>query len=207
MSSIFDFEIEDEPIPSLKKDQKKQSIFDEIEKEPGIAEPSKESFIGGLGRQVGRAAARTSESVLGAPRAAFEFGESVIPEKLITKGAEKLGLEKPVKSAFEAGKKYAPYKILPTSQKIREFNEALFGEKVKPQNEVERKSDEVISDFASLITPFDPKKIKLLRPLLVSLGGNLASELAGMAGVGEKGKTNIKLGPFVLGSMANPKGA
>ena len=168
----------------------------------------KESFLSNVGRQVGRSTARAVETVVGAPRALGDFLESIVPEKVIKKGAEKIGLKEPVEQGMEFAKKYAPYKIFPSSQEIRKnITKGLFGEKLEPKNEWEAKADEVVSDFAALALPFPGTQFKVIKPALLSLGGNVASEIVGKMGGTEKEKTYAKLGTILAGSMINPKAA
>lgn len=168
----------------------------------------KEALEANIGRQVGRTGARIAETVLGAPRALGEFGEMLVPEKLITKGAEKIGLKEPVEKGFELAKKYAPYKLFPKSEDIRKnVTKYLFGEKLEPKNKWESKADEVISDFAALAIPLPGTQLKLLKPALLAAGGNIASEVVGNIGGSEKQKTYAKLGTILAGSMINPKSA
>jgi hypothetical protein len=173
------------------------------------AKPPKEpeSLLGNIGRQAGRTGARVAETVLGAPRALGEFGESLIPEERVKKLAGKVGLREPVEKGFEFAKKYAPYKLFPESSDVREFNKFLFGKKIEPRNESEQKADNLVSDFAALALPFPGSKLKLLKPGLLAAGGNIASEIVGRMGGDEKEKTYAKLGTFLLGSLINPKSA
>lgn len=214
MSSIFDFDVEEERIPpSIQRNQpedepESDSIFDFIEETPALEEPeSKPSTLSEIGRHGGRTGARVAETILGAPRAFGEFLEGLVPEKALIKGAEAVGLGEGAKNLLETTKKLAPYKLFPTSQQVREFNEDLFGESVKPKNEWERKADDLVSDFAALSLPTPGGKVKVLKPLLLSLGGNIASEVTGRLGGSEKAQTNAKLGTFLFGSLVNPKGA
>lgn len=169
---------------------------------------SKEGLASNIGRQIGRSGARIVETVLGAPRAFGEFLEGLIPEQAITKGAEKIGLGEPVKKGFEFSKKFAPYKLFPKSEDIREnITKTVFGKKLEPKNEWEEKSDELISDFAALAIPLPGQQFKLAKPALISLGGNLAKEGVGYLGGTEKQKSYAKLGTILAGSIINPKGA
>lgn len=206
---IKDFLSKKHPNFSSKFDRAIESGYspDEIFKFHSQKQQPKESLLGNIGRQAGRTAARITETVLGAPRALGEFGESLVPEKLIKKGAEKIGLKEPVEKGLEFVKKYAPYKLFPESSQVREFNKFLFGEKIEPKSEIEKKADDLISDFAALALPFPGSKLKLLKPALLSIGGNLASEVIGQIGGSEKQKTYGKLGTFLLGSLVNPKSA
>lgn len=173
-----------------------------------VNEPPKESVSKNIGRQVGRTGARIAETVLGAPRAAGEFLESLVPEKALKAGAEKIGLKEPVEKGLEIVKKYAPHKLFPSSQDIREnITKNLFGQKLEPKNEAEKFSDEVFSDFAALAIPLPGKQFQLLKPALLSLGGNVAGDIAGRVTDSDKAKTYTKLGTMFLGSLINPKGA
>ena len=168
----------------------------------------KESLLSNIGRQAGRSTARVVETVAGAPRALGDFLESLVPEKIIKKGAEKIGLKEPVEKGMEFAKEYAPYKLFPSSQDIRKnVTKGLFGEKLEPKNEWEAKADEVVSDFAALALPFPGAQFKVIKPALLSLGGNVASEIVGKMGGSEKEKTYAKLGTILAGSMINPKAA
>lgn len=169
---------------------------------------NKESLGANIGRQVGRSGARIAETVLGAPRAFGEFLESVVPEKAIGKLAGTVGLREPVEKGFETAKKFAPYKLFPESENIRkDISQGLFGKKLEPKNEWERKADDLISDFAALAIPFPGSKFKVLKPALLALGGTAASEGIGQIGGTEKQQQYGKIGTILLGSIINPKGA
>lgn len=197
-----------------KKDPKFQEALDagystqEISDYLSKKSKPKESLGANIGRQAGRTGARVAETVLGAPRAVGEFVESLVPEKIITKGAEKIGLGEPVKKGFELSKKYAPFKLFPKSEDIREnVTKHLFGEKLEPKNEWEKKADEFFSDFAALALPLPGSQFKLLKPGLLAVGGNIASDVVGRMGGSEKEKTWAKLGTILAGSLINPKAA
>jgi len=167
----------------------------------------KEGLLGGALRQGGRTLARVSETAIGAPRAFGEFLEGLVPEKALIKGAEKVGLGKGAETLIGTTKKYAPYKLFPKSEDVRDFNKFLFGKKVEPQNEWEEKADDLIRDFTALALPLPGSKLKLLKPAVLALGGNVASDVVGRMGGSEKEKTYTKLGTFLLGSLYNPGGA
>jgi hypothetical protein len=196
-----------------KKDPRYQKALDAGYKPEEITEflskskEPKESLLANVGRQAGRTGARVAETVLGAPRALGEFGEMLIPEKLIKKGAEKVGLKEPVEKGFEFAKKYAPYKLFPSSEQVREFNKDIFGTKLEPKNEWEAKADEAISDFTALTLPLPGSKFKVLKPAMLALGGNVAKEIVGRMGGSEKEQTYTKLGTIFAGSLINPKSA
>jgi len=131
----------------------------------------------------------------------------LIPEQLLKKGAEKIGLEEPVEKGLEFVKEHAPYKLFPKSEDVKQFNKFLFGEKIEPKNAIEARSDELISDFTALALPLPGSQLKLLKPALLAAGGNIASEVVGKLGGGEKEKTYAKLGTFLTGALINPKSA
>lgn len=168
----------------------------------------KENLKSNIGRQVGRAGARITETVLGAPRAFGEFLEGFVPEKILKKGAEKIGLGKPVEKVLELQKKFAPYKLFPKSEDIREnVTKHLFGEKLEPKNKWEAKTDELVSDFAALAIPLPGSQLRLLKPAMLAVGGNIASHIVGEIGGTKKQQTYTKLGTILLGSLLNPKSA
>jgi hypothetical protein len=182
----------------------KSKVFSMAKELP--AEEQEESLQHNIGRQVLRSGARAAESVLGAPRAIGEFAESLVPEKALIKGAEKIGLGEGAKSLLETTKKFAPYKLFPKSEDIREnITKPLFG--LEPKNKWEEKADELVSDFASLSIPLPGAQLKILKPFVVATGANLVKEGLGAIGASESTKTYGKLGTMLLGTMVNPKGA
>ena len=171
-------------------------------------EEPEEGFLKRGLRTAGRSTARATETVLGAPRAIGEFLESIVPEKALKAGAEKIGIREPVEKALELTKKAAPYKLFPKSEDIREnVTKFIFGEKLEPKNEWERKSDDLVSDFAALALPLPGSQLKVIKPALLALGGNLASELSEHMGGSKNQQTLAKLGTILAGSMINPKAA
>lgn len=168
----------------------------------------KENIIDNIDRQISRSGARIAETALGAPRAVGDFLQSLVPEQALIKGAEKLGIGEFAKKSLETQKKYSAHKLLPSSDQIRNnVTKYLFGEKLEPKNIWEKRADDVISDFTALALPLPGSQLKVLRPALTSLGANIASETIGQMGGSEKQKTFAKLGSFLVGSLANPKGA
>ena len=115
-----------------------------------VSKPPKESLPTNAARQYGRTLARVNETILGVPRAAGEFLEMIVPEKALKAGAEKIGLKEPVEKGLEFAKKYAPHKLFPSSEEIREnVTKHLFGSRFEPKNQLEKFSDEAFSDFAA----------------------------------------------------------
>ncbi|MGE5706047.1 MAG: hypothetical protein ACM3XP_04940 [Nitrososphaerales archaeon] len=197
------------PKPQAPIQEDQEDIFAAYRpKETADQQTLKEGILSQGFRKAGRSVARAAETTLGAPRAFGEFLESIVPEKALKAGAEKIGLGEPVEKALEITKKVAPYKLFPKSEDIREnVTKFLFGEKLEPKNEWDRKSDELISDFAALALPLPGKEFKLIKPALLALGGNLASELSEHLGGSKKEQTLAKLGTILAGSMINPKAA
>ena len=198
-------------MPSIFEERTKKphgSVFKQrANTEQGIATPEEEGFQLTPGqRQLGQHTARAAETILGAPRALGEFLESLVPEQALTKGAEFVGLEKPVTKALEIGKKFAPYKLFPKKEDVREFGKTLFGQTFEPQTITEKKAGELTEDFTSLAFPFFSGPVKIIKPLLVSVGAHLGKEIAGMAGAGKNTQNFIKQGLMVVGSLYNPKG-
>lgn len=150
-----------------------------------------------------RPVARTTETVLGLPRAGGEFLESIVPEKLIKKGAEKVGLKEPVEAGFKFAKKYAPYKLFPSSKQAREFGKSLFGDFLEPKNETQAIADEVVSDFATMAIPFGGP-LKFARPALTALGAQATKQGAKLLGAGDETQQYAKLGTMVLGAFVQP---
>lgn len=168
----------------------------------------KETLPENINRQLLRSGARGAETILGAPRAFGEFLEGLVPEKGLVKGAEQIGLGKQAKQLLETTKKYAPYKLLPTSEQVREnVTNFIFGKHLEPKNKYEKVADDVVSDFAALSFPIPGNQFKVLKPALLAIGSNAASEIVGHIGGSEKEKTYAKIGTILIGSMINPKSA
>jgi len=188
--------------PQAQPDQEKKTRYRFVDEEP----PS-ESLVANIGRQTARTGARVAETALGAPRAFGDFLEGLVPERALKAGAEKIGLGQGVGNLLENTKRFSPYKLFPKSEDIRKnVTQRLFGEKLEPKNEWERKADDLVSDFAALAIPLGGQ-IKLFKPAALALGGMLASEGVGQLGGTEKQKTYAKLGTILAGSMINPKSA
>lgn len=173
-----------------------------------LEKKQKPSASSEVNRNLVRTGLRGAETALGAPRAFGDFLESIIPEKLITKGAEKIGLKEPVEKGFKFAKEHAPYKLFPKSEDIRrEISDRFFKGASEPKNEWEAKADEAVTDFTALVLPLPGSKIKPIKAGLLALGGNVASETVGQFGGSENQKAYAKLGTIVAGSFINPKAA
>lgn len=164
-------------------------------------------YVGEPLRHAARTVARGTEAVLGAPRALGEFGERLVPETLLKKGAEKLGIKEPVEKGLKFAKEHAPYKLLPTSEQVRDFQKTIFGKKLEPQSPVEEVMDDITTEFTLSTIPFSGKKVKLLRPFLTTVGANLASEIVGAFGGSKEAKDATKIGAYGISALINPKAA
>lgn len=153
-----------------------------------------------------RPAARATETVLGVPRAGAEFLESLVPEKLIKKGAEKLGVEKPVEFGLELSKKYAPYKLLPKTEQVRDVTKSLFGKFLEPKNRAQEIEDEVVSDMAALAFPLG-SQLKIARPFFTALGAQAAKQGVELFGGSESTQAKTKLGVMLGSTLLQPKKA
>lgn len=158
-------------------------------------------------RQLGQFAARGVETALGMPRQAAELLEQFVPEKLIKKGASKIGLGKPVEKGLDFAKEHAPYKLLPKKEDIREFGKTLFGKTFEPQSDMERLGGDIAEDFTALALPIFGGPVKVLKPLLAAIGGNVAKDMAVHFGKSETAGDYLKLGTTLAISLVNPKGA
>lgn len=158
-------------------------------------------------RQTGQLGARAVETALGLPRALGEFGQALVPEKGIKYLAGKARIEKPVSKALELTKKYAPYKLFPEKEQVREFGKTLFGKTFEPKGELEKKTGELVEDFTALAFPMFGGPVKIIRPLLTSVGANLAKEGVTELGGGKTAQDLTKIGTMLFGSLFNPKGA
>jgi hypothetical protein len=193
------FSLRDKPVefPEQEEEQKE---------EPGMIgkffDQKKEDLKG-----LGRAVSRGTEAVIGAPRNFGEFLEELVPEKALKAGAGLVGLEEPVTKAIDTVKKYSPYKLLPSSEDVRDVNKYLFGKTFEPENEDQKKVDEVVTDFVNLAIPLKGKELKVLKPALTSLGGNLVKEGLEYVGIGKEGQQYGKIGTFFLTSLIKPGAA
>jgi hypothetical protein len=189
-------------------DMSPEEIFEYFGSKTQKTKQPQESTSRNINRQFVRTGLRGAETALGAPRAFGDFLESLVPEKLITAGAEKIGLKEPVERGFKFVKEHAPHKLFPKSEDIRrEVSDRFFGEASKPKNEWEAKADEAVSDFTALALPLPGGKIKPLKAGLLALGGNAGSEVVGRMGGSDQQKAYVKLGIIFAGSFINPKAA
>lgn len=167
--------------------------FVEAEKPPGSQ----------LTRQAGQYSARGIETILGLPRATGEFLERFVPKKTLIKGAEQIGLGEGAKKLLDLTEKYAPYKLFPKQEDVREAGKVIFGEMFEPQSPTEEKIGEAASDFAALFFPF-PGAIKPSRAFFLSSGANAAKEVGDWLGFSPSTQELMKLGVYGVGAFIHP---
>lgn len=158
-----------------------------------------------IGKETGRHGARTVSNVatrtVGLPGDIF----SLINEFIAKPGSKLI-----------TGEEGVPYeetaigKILPTTETHRRGLEEKTGEFLKPQNKVEKFSDDVIEDAALLLNPSQlirkgAKPVsQAFKKLAISLGANIGGETAEQT-TGSKTTGDVtKLGSLFLLSMVNP---
>lgn len=133
-----------------------------------------------IGRNTARSFARAAESVLGLPGDILSLPKKLLPEPL--KKAPIFGLN------------------LPSSDELKDLNQKIFGNILKPQSEGEEFSDEIVSDAASLLLPIKGK-IPFLRAIGTSIFTNSASKGIEALGGSKDAQTAIKLGAFFLSGL------
>jgi hypothetical protein len=145
-----------------------------------------------VGRQVGKAAAAGVGGFVGG------VGDLA---NLASVGLEKVGAISP-----EGGKEFRDRTL--TSGKIKEGFQEQFPS-LKPENKIERFSDDVFETIGSLGTggPGKTAAFKLLRKFGLSLGANLGKEVVDQVASEENSKASqyTKTGILFLGSLINPK--
>ncbi len=199
-----------DPFASLIQYQEKEetSKEDQFSKLSPYQEEKKlpfQDFVERFPTNVSRSSLRILETGMGIPRDLASVGE--IPAEYLVQGLEKAGIGKAPRKLFETAKKYAPYQLLPSSKRLRDFSKSLFGEHFEPKSKGEEFSDEVSSDFASLIFPMPGSQLKPLRSLFTSIGANVAGEGAKEMGLGDIGKYLTKGGVTLASALFKPKGA
>lgn len=156
-----------------------------------------------LTRQAAQYSARGLETILGLPRATGEFLERLVPKKTLIKGAEKIGLGEGAKTLIGLTEKYAPYKLFPKQEDVREAGKAIFGEMFEPQSPTEEKIGETVYDFVSLAFPF-PGAIKPSRAFFLASGANAAKELGDWLGYSPSTQELMKLGFYGISAFVHP---
>lgn len=172
--------------------------------EEEVAEPQEDSiekFMSGVSRNVGRQAYNLGTRALGLP------GDLLSLANLAAK---------PISESLtgEPGAEYEQMgisKVLPRTSTLRQNIEGDLGQyaqAVKPQNDVERFTDDLFEDTAMLLTPGGAAKLatRLPKAFLQSVGANTAGEAAKQITQDEGVGNKTKMGAFFLSSLINPKG-
>lgn len=176
-----------------KSNQFNWSNFETIPKEPGFLEES--------ARHIGRSASRAVETVAGLP------GDIVnLALNAPAKAAELITGEKVPESAMKIARAFIPGAMAPTSSELREVSKTAFNGYLEPKNEKEKFSDEIVSDFASLLIPVKGK-IPFVRSMLSAIGGNVLKKGSELTGLPDWASQTAKIGSMFLISAYNPKGA
>lgn len=160
--------------------------YDEMEAD---FDPSEEESLTSLiSRQPLRTASRVFESGVGGTGDLLDFIKSAV-----VYGHEKVTGKK---SPFfeQAVKRDIPGLTPPTSPELRDLTRETFGKATEPQNEWERKADEVASTFGSLLNPGSG----YLKPLAGALSSNLAKEGLKALGGGEGQQEGVKIATMFL---------
>lgn len=159
--------------------------------EPPSPPPEQPSLAQEGTRQVARTASRIGESIAGFPGDIFS-----LVNEFIAKPAVEFATGKPGVSYEET-----PLgKVLPTTATHRKRLESAFPKTLKPQNEIEKFSDQVVSDAASIFSGSGEAKLgkNILSGLLKSLGANTTGALVGDLTKNESASEATKLGTLLL---------
>ena len=158
-------------------------------------EPEERGFQEKVQRQGARALASTASGLIGS------IGDIA---NLASQGAEKIGLASP-----EGAQKFREKTL--TTDKSKELLQEQFPT-LKPENEVERFSDDVFDTLGSLASPGGIGKTfgtRLLRKFGLALGSNLGKEVVDQVAAEEGSSAGqyTKAGLLFFGSLINPKAA
>jgi hypothetical protein len=212
MSSTFDWS-KFQKAPPVETPAPSNNGFDWNQFKKEAPEPQAEekpSFLQNIASLAGKAvmtnprlAARAAETAISLPRELGEFGQSLVPEKAILAGAEKVGLKEGAENLLNLSKKYAPYKLFPSTEQAKKFTKDLFGEHLEPKSEFAKIQDEVVSDLTSLAIPVGGP-LKVARPLLTALGSQFAKQGVKWFGGGETWQNLAKIGSVGLSAFIRP---
>jgi len=164
------------------------------------AKTSTQKGLDEVKRHLTRSAIRSAETLAGLP------GDVVNAPYNVAKLAVPKGQEKNFDQVKNIAKYLIPGGNLPTSSDLKDISDKLSGGYTEPQSNVEKKSDDIISDFISLAMPIKGK-IPFARSLGTSLAANLAESGVNHLGGEEGSQTATKLGTTFLLTALNPKGA
>lgn len=199
------------PQQSNKNDDLEQNQYDEMlkfsessditpfQEAQDLKQPKKASEVGRLGM-------RGLEALLGIPGDIYQSVSSPLTQYISEsmKGVSGKGL---TPEQFERS---TSSPIFPTSEKLREKQKEIFGEKFEPTSEDERFRDEVMSDVVKVGVPIlatggHTLLTNLLRISGIVGGGQLGKKIAKSSGYGEEGQEYAKIGAQILASVINPR--
>lgn len=148
------------------------------------------SFIEGSERPILRALSRAGETALGLPGDIKALGEAGADFLL-----NKVGLPTPQQE---------PKVNLPTSTGLTNFMNKVTGGYLEPQTGTERFADDVVRDFAMLVTgrPNLNSISSIAKPATVALGSNTLGKLAEFLGFSEGTQAAVKLAGLIGGDVA-----
>ena len=196
MNPNFDWnqlEPENESIEQSQPIPQNQNSFDWQSQPEFQQEKQEKSFIEEIPRHVSRVASRIVETIGGIPGDV----SSLINSGFLY-GLEKItGSETP-----EDLKEILQRTKFPTSSELKKFSQESTKGFTEPQNELEKKGDEIAETLSSLLGP-----MKFRRALGISVGAQAVKEGLKGLGVGEGKQEAGKLGTMFLLSMVNPNGA
>jgi hypothetical protein len=214
MTSVWDIALSKNNLPetNLQEDLLKKTspgnVWDLAEhksEELTKIKSQEESTTDKLKRGVARTGSRIAETIVGLPGDLLN-----LVSKGVIYGAEKLKGE-PISSKFkESLQETAPFKLLPTSQKLKEFSEKATSGYTSPKSEGEEVGDELTELSTALFQPGkDPNKfiglVKSVGKSLTKAAGALgAKEGAKQLGAAEGGQAAAEVGSLMLMSLLKP---
>lgn len=168
-------------------------------------EAGKGALFGPLGTQEGRrhiarSASRVGETLAGIPgsiRDMFNMFAVGIPEYAY--GEELPALREAVEQGTQGAASLFGYQT-PSPENLRNITKQVSGGYTEPQNEIERISDDIVSDTAALVTP-GKTGVSLARALGTSVFANSGAEVA-RAFYGDRAAASTKMGLLLAGSLA-----
>lgn len=165
-----------------------------------------ESYLSSFGRSLSRTASRSAESILGLPGDLLNLLYDVTEY-----GAEKIGGRPISPKVRESIKDTAPFKLLPTSESLKQKSIELTKGYTAPKTESEQTADEIAELATLLYSPGkDPKKFM---GIAKHIGGNVikagtavgAKELSKGLGATPGQQTAIEMGTLFLTGLFKPK--
>lgn len=173
-------------------------VEDETPQESGLKSFGKEA-----GRFVGRQAYNIGTRIAGTPGDIMSLVNEFIARP-VTEFVEQ-GPSLPYEQTFMG-------QAFPTTETQRKNIEPFFGESIKPRNEVERFTDDVLEDTSMLFSPGGALKTggkvmnKLFKSLAKSTGANIVGESVKQVSDSEEAGAATKIGALFLSSLLDQEG-